>query len=699
MNLGISTGYLRKVWFRVSRAIQHLVPAKCIQAFGNGERQIGAILVINLDRQPSRWRRTLRELGRFKTTERVPLSDVTHRLTAIDARDGRETAATADVDMIYTMGDQLFVQPDARLQECFGLEEPIRMTRQEVAVARSHIEAWKKVARGNDPYVLVLEDDIWFGRGAAAIIDNGWCAATDTGRQSNSPDLVYLSYKDAGGTAEKANIEKFIFKPVRGFWYMSGYVISRQGALKLLKAMPVVGPVDLWVNKQFAHLDVLALTSSAIQQRDDAASDNAYSILPYLARAGVVDAGPAPMPSQTKRKGHVFAWNIPGDQDALGMALSMLGLRVCCFGEEDEPLNRGAMITAMQVFDAFVDLPPDPRAISVVNTAPDARLIVVGDIGRQLPNLEKLPPSRTLTLEDDSTFARWEMLCSFLGLNIPDIAFPGKFQKTQKLFHDDRAQTYPTIPAALKFDESPWILPPTEQWGPRALEQDIVRGSEDVLVLAAMNEPTPTFFALTETFPGNLAVFKHDGLNYGAQGAQLTLRPTQAGVRPYQSGAFASKTAFGYGRFEVEIKAAPGSGLVTGFFLHRDLPRQEIDIELMGSNPHQMLVNVYFNPGDDGAAISYGYRGSPLKIDLGFDATQNFHLYAIEWTPESIRWYVDGRVVHERRSWDPTPIPHLPMRLHGNLWAPRSLELAGRLENTVLPSSAYFRNVIVSTAA
>jgi hypothetical protein len=48
---------------------------------------------------------------------------------------------------------------------------------------------------------------------------------------------------------------------------------------------------------------------------------------------------------------------------------------------------------------------------------------------------------------------------------------------------------------------------------------------------------------------------------------------------------------------------------------------------------------------------------------LGFDATLDFHLYTIDWHPDSISWSVDGRIVHQRVSWDPTPIPHLPMRL------------------------------------
>ena len=210
-----------------------------------------------------------------------------------------------------------------------------------------------------------------------------------------------------------------------------------------------------------------------------------------------------------------------------------------------------------------------------------------------------------------------------------------------------------------------------------------------------MTTATPSFPKLVETFPGNLASFAHEGLLHDEDGAHLVISKAATGNRPYRSGAFASMRAFEHGRFEAEIRAASGSGLVTGFFLHRDAPRQEIDVELPGGDLQSMLVNVYFNPGDDGAAIGFGYRGSPCRIDLGFDATLDFHLYAIDWRPGRIAWSVDGRIVHERVGWDPTPIPHLPMRLHANLWVPRSEELAGRIEDDVLPATATVRNVSV----
>ena len=114
--------------------------------------------------------------GQFVEVDGATLA---RRLSAVDARDGRAVAATADVDRTYPLGHQLYVQPSERLQECFGAEEPIRMTRQEVAVAQSHVEVWKAVASGPHSHVLVIEGDVWFKPGAAAAIDRGWRAARE----------------------------------------------------------------------------------------------------------------------------------------------------------------------------------------------------------------------------------------------------------------------------------------------------------------------------------------------------------------------------------------------------------------------------------------------------------------------------------------------------------------------------------------
>jgi beta-glucanase (GH16 family) len=168
------------------------------------------------------------------------------------------------------------------------------------------------------------------------------------------------------------------------------------------------------------------------------------------------------------------------------------------------------------------------------------------------------------------------------------------------------------------------------------------------------------------------------------------------GIRKYSAAALSSRSQYLYGKFEAVIQASNVPGVVTGFFLHRNSPRQEIDIEILGGRSKQLLVNVFYNPGDDGASFDYGYRGAPTSIELNFDASKSFHSYAIEWGPDSITWFVDDQPVLNRVNWDPTPIPHLPMTLHINTWPSRSRELAGKLRDRNLPSTSKMRSIFVA---
>ncbi len=67
--------------------------------------------------------------------------------------------------------------------------------------------------------------------------------------------------------------------------------------------------------------------------------------------------------------------------------------------------------------------------------------------------------------------------------------------------------------------------------------------------------------------------------------------------------------------------------------------------------------------------------------------------YEIDWQPHTIRWLVDGEVVYERMTWNPTPIPDQPLQFNVNLWHSRSKEFAGPLASAHLPASAGIRSV------
>jgi GR25 family glycosyltransferase involved in LPS biosynthesis len=232
---------------------------------------IGPIFVINLDRQPDRWTDVRRELACILDAAGKPLAERAVRYSACDAQNHtQQLLDDHDVDLFYTLGDQLFVepQPDA-LPDAFELTRPVRMSREEVAVARSHIGVWKAIAQSAAAYALVLEDDVWVERGFGRIIDQSWREMEDADRTSPAFDVLYVSYKEVRYGAPKELVSRNVFRPERGLWYLSGYVLSKKGAQTLLGLLPCRGPADLWINHKFREIDVRALRRSVINQRLD----------------------------------------------------------------------------------------------------------------------------------------------------------------------------------------------------------------------------------------------------------------------------------------------------------------------------------------------------------------------------------------------------------------------------------------------
>lgn len=671
--------------------------------------KIGRIYVINLDRQPLRLTEMERELRHVLDCSGFDLWNLTERYTAVDAKQFvQEPIKDADIDPIYTLEDQLFVEPQPlAFPDRLELESPIRMSRPEIAVASSHINVWRQIAAGNHEYVLVLEDDVWFRREFASLLDQAWSEIeADKNRQKNF-DLLYLSYEEAKHGAPKTFLSNNVFSPVRGLWHLSGYVVSRRGAEKLLRLLPCRGPVDLWINHQFKHLDVRATSHSIISQRRDVSSTNSYSVLPTLTKIGVITSEGASLFHSRPNEGPVFAFGESGSGlSSLAMALSMLGYR-CCSDLQllpDPEQERLLLGKGERIFDAYVNISSLAGKTRVLRKYyPRAKFIITASKGGVVDStnvkiLQDINGADVAILHSDAP-NKWQVVCEHLRCAPPACSFPelADLGQRQVLSRTTEASNQLSQKPP-KRDKSPWVIEPRKWWQgihfvpperapslvvPRVKHSDCFKFLD-----------TRLWILRDDTFTGNLALFRPSNVEFRpGGGAVLSINKESFGVREFSAAALTSRDQYLYGRFEATIKASNVPGVVTGFFLHRDSPRQEIDIEIVGNQADRLLVNVFYNPGNEGAKFDYGYRGTPTYIDLGFDASGSYHHFAIEWGPSEIRWLVDNRVVHSRTHWEPTPIPHLPMALHVNTWPCRSKELAGNLSMHKLPSMTFIRSI------
>lgn len=107
------------------------------------------------------------------------------------------------------------------------------------------------------------------------------------------------------------------------------------------------------------------------------------------------------------------------------------------------------------------------------------------------------------------------------------------------------------------------------------------------------------------------------------------------------------KLAFQYGRLEARIKMPKGDGTWPAFWLlGNDILRNswpscgEIDItEVKGSYPYSTYGSIH-GPGYSGGE-------SITSIwDLSTQLNAGYHVYAIEWNKNSIKWYIDSKLYH-----------------------------------------------------
>ena len=567
------------------------------------------------------------ELSRIRGRTGQALLGLTRRFSAVDARYVDIEAADSDVKTTYFLSDQLRVEPVAALADAARLEAlVVEMTSEEVAVALSHIAVWRLVAAGDVAYTLVLEDDAYFRRDFARMMDAAWGALAEQTEPARTVDLLYVSYSEARTGEKPSRPTGLVRRPDRGIWQLSGYVLSRAGAQKLLAMLPARGPIDLWLNLKFDQLDVRMTGRSLIDQRPSLGSSNTYSILPVLSQLGVLTREKPAIFAARDLPRPLVAYGDPGSGlTSLATALSMLGYR-CCSDIDRLPGDEEARLLAgrnERAFDAYVNIGSlgSNHLEAIARQFGSARFIRL-DASASPP----IDAGRTLVIPVRHP-DKWELLSSFLGCEYPALPYP-RFEDA------GQRETVGLTPAGdpprhalrLRADVSPWIVP-VESWpGVRVARVD---RQEPVLhqdwtgrTLLDSHDWSPR----ADTFPSNLALFRE--VNACAEGddAVLNLRREATPVRAFTSAALASKTGFRYGRFAVELRPPKAPGLVTGIFLHRNGPRQEIDIELLGKDPTRLLANVFFNPGGPGTRLEYGYRGTPTVVDLGCVASVAFHV-------------------------------------------------------------------------
>ena len=154
-----------------------------------------------------------------------------------------------------------------------------------------------------------------------------------------------------------------------------------------------------------------------------------------------------------------------------------------------------------------------------------------------------------------------------------------------------------------------------------------------------------------------LQEYTEDVRNIYVEDGNLVLKAikeeTEEGTK-YTSGKVTTqnKRDYKYGRFEARLKVPEGQGLWPAFWmmpteenLYGSWPRcGEIDImEVLGNEPNKSYGTIHY--------------GNPPKSDQGYYTldgqtfADDYHVFAVEWEPSEMRFYIDGNLYHTVNDW------------------------------------------------
>ncbi|CAI7598153.1 unnamed protein product [Penicillium crustosum] len=119
-----------------------------------------------------------------------------------------------------------------------------------------------------------------------------------------------------------------------------------------------------------------------------------------------------------------------------------------------------------------------------------------------------------------------------------------------------------------------------------------------------------------------------------------------------------------YGEVSVEMKASPGTGIVSAVYMLSDA-NDEIDWEALGGSTDKLQSN-YYGKGDNSEDYdrwTWETVTTPQEV---------FHKYTWIWSKEKLSWAIDGtvvRTVNYADAKDGTRFPQTPMRVRIGIWA------------------------------
>jgi|TARA_Y100000817_G_scaffold46160_1_gene32256 hypothetical protein len=159
-------------------------------------------------------------------------------------------------------------------------------------------------------------------------------------------------------------------------------------------------------------------------------------------------------------------------------------------------------------------------------------------------------------------------------------------------------------------------------------------------------------------------------------------------AKPYRGGELRTLDSYRFGRYEVRMRSAEGSGVLSSFFTYRDFWSEglngsqhwnEIDWEWLGLYDDKIQTNLIIQNTWD----------LPELVDTNSDPHQDFHNYAIEWTPDHVAFFIDDELVRFVDNFYADSLYHY-QKIMMNIWQPTYVDWVGEFDSEILPVYAFY---------
>jgi len=207
---------------------------------------------------------------------------------------------------------------------------------------------------------------------------------------------------------------------------------------------------------------------------------------------------------------------------------------------------------------------------------------------------------------------------------------------------------------------------------------------------------------MTHSWGSNLALFSSQAASIENGALVIRLLPAPDGTvdpegaaKPFLGAEVRSRDTLTYGRVRARIKFASGSAVISSLVtIYTPWPADnwnELDVECLGAPPAALQYNtqVYMGPPTT-PPVTTPVSPTPdvFRDTVGFDPSADFHVYTVEWTPESVRYLVDDEVRHTwTRNIDRMT---LPQNVLLTIWASSSSAWAGAVTDATSQAAATY---------